>query len=200
MDFKEGQPPRRCLFENWERQGKEKEIIIEVQSDIECSLPLLLRLSCSGLGGWRGSWWMGRAGRECFLAERKNLKMKIHVHTHIQKNISLLRCFHCLHLGTFVTVTFVSHLICAAPLAPLSLIPLLLCWGFFLASLLTVPPRPQASLSSLPLLLLFLSFFSAFRVPTLILSLFLFFFSFNFPLSLCHYSCFFCLSFSSPVL
>lgn len=90
MDFKEGQPPWRCLFENWERKGKEKEIIIEVQSDTECSLPLLLRLSCSGLGGWRRSWWMGRAGRECFLAERKNLfeYVKIHTraHTHTKKH------------------------------------------------------------------------------------------------------------------
>lgn len=93
-----------------------------------------------------------------------------HMHTHTQ-NISLLTCFHCLHLRAFVTVTFGSHLICAAPLAPLSRIPLLFSWGFFQASLLTVPPRAHASLSPLSLLALFLPIFSVFPAFTLILSL-----------------------------
>lgn len=110
-----------------------------------------------------------------------------HIHTHTQ-NISMLTCFHCPHLRAFVTVTFGSHLIFAAPLAPLSHIPLLFSWGFFQASLLTVSPRPCASLSPLCLLALFLSTFSAFPAFTLILAfillLLLWVFSFFLPLFL----------------
>lgn len=80
MDFKEGQPPQRCLFENWERKRKEKEIIIEVQSDIECSLPLFLRLSCSGLvGGSREGVFLGWEKESFWVCE--NTHTCTHTHT-----------------------------------------------------------------------------------------------------------------------
>lgn len=104
--------------------------------------------------------------------ERESFPVCENTHAHIHTlNISFLTCFHYPHLRAFVTVTFGSHLICAAPLVPLSGIPLLFSWGSFQTSLLTVPPRAHASLSSLSLLALFLSTSPAFPAFTLILSL-----------------------------
>lgn len=127
-------------------------------------------MTLSGLGFC--SWDSGVFG--CWVVEGawggERIFSSMWKHTCTQ-NISLLTCFHCLHLRAFVMVTFGSHLICAAPLVPLSRISLLFSWGFFQASLLTVPSRAHASLSSLSLLALFLSTSPAIPAFTLILSL-----------------------------
>lgn len=161
MDLKEGQQPQRCLFENWER---EKSLTNSNWSPERHWVVLAFVPETEVF--WVAGWWRGHGGeKESFLVCENT-----HAHRHTQ-NISLLTCFHCLHLRAFVTVTFGSHLICASPLVPQSHIPLLFSWGSFQASLLTVPPRAHASLSSLSLLALFLSTSPAFPAFTLILSL-----------------------------
>lgn len=132
----------------------------EVQNDIEWPSFLFLRLFQVAVGLFLG-------GGE---TESSTVWENTHAHTQTQ-NSSLLICFHCLHLRAFVMVTFGSHLICAAPLAPLSCIPLLFSWGFFQASFLPVSLRTYASLFPLSFLALLLSIFSAFPAFTLILSL-----------------------------
>lgn len=111
---------------------------------------------------WVTGWWMGK--RESFLVSENT-----HTHRHTQ-NIFLLTCFHCLHLRAFVTVTFGSHLIYAAPLVPLSTSLYCLAEAPF-KPLSSVPPRAHASLSSLSLLALFLFTSPAFPAFTFILSL-----------------------------
>jgi len=121
-------------------------------------------MTLSGLGFCFWDWDVLGCCGVFFGWGRERIFSSMWKHTCTHTNISLLTCFHCLHLRAFVKVTFGSHLICAASLTPLSRIPLLFSWGFFQASLLTVPPRPPASRFVLFLLPLFLSIFSAFAL------------------------------------
>lgn len=115
---------------------------------------------------WVAGWWRGHGGkRESFLVCENT---HTHRHTH---NIFLLTCFHCLRLRAFVNgYIWFSFNLCCPPGASVH-IPLLFSWVSFQASLLTVPPRAPASLSSLSLLALFLFTSPAFPAFSLILSL-----------------------------
>lgn len=142
---------------------------------------------------------LGFCGVFFWVGGRQNLfqYVKTHMHTctHTQ-NISLLTCFHCLHLRAFVTVTFGSHLMCVARLAPLSRIPLLFSWGFFQASPHCATEPSCQSFSSFPLSIVSIYLFSIHSIHSYFKSLFFyywdfsphyFFLSFSLCLFFCHF-------------